>query len=240
MDQPTVSVGTMFDLFSKDERWARKVVIVGACILIPFVGPFQLIGYGKRCYQHLQEGNADLPTPSLGEDIGGGFKVWLLRALNVFPAVLLLVGCAAGCAFGGAAAGTAVAAAGSGSEGGEAAGGIGALLMMVSMVGGYGMFLLGVLVLGVLSVDLTRRLYNGESFPLFAPGASLGAIRRSPGAFVMTWLGLMLAGVISSLGVILCYVGLLFTAPLGVALSARVLAQWDAVVKANLPAEEWY
>lgn len=236
MDRPTVSLGSMFDLFSADPAWMRKIGTVGACTLIPLVGIFQTLGYGKRCYQHLQAGNADLPEPSLGEDIGAGFKTWLLTFLNIFPAVLLLMGCWAGCSFGAAFGGAGLGAATSGDSGEPGA--LGGIVVLVGMLGGYAVLLFGALVIGVLSVDLSRRLYNDESFPMFAPGASFGAIKRNPGAFVMTWLGLFIARMIGSMGVILCYVGVLLTLPLGMALSARVLAQWDKVVKATTPAEE--
>ena len=238
MDQPTVSLGSMFDLFANDEAWMRKTLTVGACVLIPIVGIFQVLGYARRAYQHMQAGNTDLPEPSLGEDIGGGFKTWLLTLLNIMPAAMLLGGCWAGCAFGSVAVGGGLAAATSG-DGGDA-GPLGGLVMMAGMLGGYAVLFVGVLLIGVLSVDLTRRLYNDESFPLFSPGASLGAIKRNPGAFLMTWLGLFISRMIGGIGVILCYVGIFLTMPLGMVLSARVLAQWDKVVKANAPAEELY
>ncbi len=60
MDTPTVSLGSMFDLFSADPAWMRKIGTVGACTLIPLVGIFQTLGYGKRCYQHVQAGK--IPT----------------------------------------------------------------------------------------------------------------------------------------------------------------------------------
>lgn len=238
MDQPTVSIGSMFEVFSSDANWMRKLGTVGACVLIPLVGVFQVIGYGKRCYQHARAGNTDLPEPSLGEDIGAGFKTWLLSLLNVLPAGMLLGGCWAGCAFGGGGAGVALAAA-IGGEDGEG-GALGGMVMMVAMLGSYAVLFIGAFLLGILTIDMTRRLYNEESFPLFSPGASIGAIKRNPGAFVMTWVGLFVARLLGSLGVIACYVGILLTMPIGIAMSARILSQWDAVVKASTPPEEVY
>jgi hypothetical protein len=240
MDQPSVSIGTMFDLFGNDEAWMRKALTVGACTLIPIVGIFQVLGYGKRVYQHAQAGNKDLPEPSLGEDIGGGFKTWLLMLLNIFPALLILMGCGMGCAFGSAIGGTGIAAALGGGDSGDggAGGALGGMVMLVGVFGSYALILLGALFIGIISIDLTRRIYNDESFPMFSPGASIGAIKRNPGAFLMTWLGMFLARILGAVGVVLCYIGVFLTMPIGMALSARVLAQWDAVVKANQPADE--
>jgi hypothetical protein len=151
---------------------------------------------------------------------------------------MLLGGCWAGCAFGGGGAGVALAAA-IGGEDGEG-GALGGMVMMVAMLGSYAVLFIGAFLLGILTIDMTRRLYNDESFPLFSPGASIGAIKRNPGAFVMTWIGLFVARLLGSLGVIACYIGILLTMPIGIAMSARILSQWDAVVKASAPPEEVY
>ena len=235
-NSPSVNIGDAFAVFSEDPDWVKKVAIVGACMLIPFVGPFQAGGYFHRAFEHAKAGNKGLPEPQLGADIGTGFFDWLKTLGNFLPYALLNVAIGGGCIGGAVVLGAAAGAAGSDDPG--AAGGMGILLGMVGAIFGYGWIILSSLVMGVLSIDVTRRIFSGENFPMFSPGASLGAIKRSPGAFLMTWLGLFLCGLIGGLGIILCYVGALFTLPLSMVLRARILAQWDAVVLANQPPAE--
>ncbi|MSQ03721.1 MAG: DUF4013 domain-containing protein, partial [Myxococcales bacterium] len=215
----SVSIGDAFAVFSEDPDWMKKVAIVGACRLIPVVGSFQALGYFHRVFEHARQGNKGLPDPALGDNIGVGFFDWLKDIGNLFPVVLLNLAIGVGCILGsfmlGAAAG------GAGSDDPGAAGGMGVLFGMVGALFGYGWILLSSLLVGVLAIDLTRRIFCGENFPLLSPGATLGAIKRSPGAFFMTWLGLWICGIIGGIGFALCFVGVLFTMPLSFVLRAR-------------------
>ncbi len=233
---PSVNIGNAFAVFSEDPDWMKKVAIVGACMLIPFVGVFQALGYFHRVFEHARAGEKGLPDPALGADLGTGFFDWLKNLGNLLPVMLLNIMIGGGCILGCVLVGGAVGAAGGDDSG--AAGGIGVLFGMVGAIFGYGWILLSSMFVGVLGIDITRRIFCGENFPIFSPGASLGAIKRSPGAFLMTWLGLFICGLIGGLGVIACYVGVLFTMPLSFVLRARILAQWDAVVAANQPSTE--
>lgn len=236
----TINFGAPFAIFREDPDWMKKVAIVAVCILIPLVGAFQLVGYGHRCYAHARAGEKGLPNPVLGEDIGTGFFDWLKMLGNIFPVMILMWAVVFGCMFGGTMLGTLVAGAGGaagGPDSGAAAagGGIGAIIMMVSMLGGYLAIFVFAFFFGLLAIDMTRRIYNGETFPMFSPSGTIGAIKRAPMAFVMTWLLLMLSGMIGSLGIIVCYVGILATLPLATVLRALSLAEWDRVVKATTP-----
>ncbi|GDX82105.1 hypothetical protein LBMAG42_39160 [Deltaproteobacteria bacterium] len=235
-ETPSVNIGEAFSIFSEEPSWMKKSAIVGLCVLIPIAGPFQLLGYQHRCYDHAKAGNKGMPDASLGEDIGVGFFDWLKNIGNMFPMVIVIMTVFFGCSFGPALlAGGAQAA--SGSDEPNALVGIVALMGVVM---GYGFLFVASLFVGIMAIDMNRRIYNGETFPLFSPGATIGAIKRSPGAFVMAWLGMMLAGLVGALGIILCYFGALITIPLSFAIRTKVLAQWDAVVQANMPAEVQY
>lgn len=234
----TFNFGAPFALFSEDPDWMKKLGLVGVCVLIPLVGLFQLIGYTRRAYAHARAGEKGLPDPSLGEDIGAGFFDYLKVLANVFPMVLLLMTVIGGCMFGGTMVGTLIAGAGGASgsdDAAGAAGAVGGLVMMVSMLGGYLLIFVAAFFFGILQIDMMRRIFNGETLPLFSPSVTIGAIRRAPVAFLMTWLSLLVAGMVGSSGIILCYVGVLLTLPIGIALRARTLAEWDRVVQATAP-----
>lgn len=231
-----LALGNAFAVTSEDPEWTGKVLTVGACMLIPLVGPFQALGYRRRVFLHAQAGGQGLPAPALGEDIVEGFKTALVTMLNVLPMSLALVGCFFGCTF----VPTLVVAGGAAATGMDSDNPLPGLLILVSSLGGYAVLFIGALLLGVLQVDLGRRIYNGEMMPILSPGASIRAVKKNPGAFMMTWLGMLGAGFLGGIGVILCYIGALFTMPLGYSIAARVLAQWDAIVKAGESDEPLY
>lgn len=234
-ETPSVNIGEAFSVFSEEPSWMKKSLIVGLCVLIPIAGPFQLLGYQHRCYDHAKAGHKGMPDSSLGEDIGVGFFDWLKTLGNMFPMMIVILTVFFGCAFGPALlAGGAVGASGSESE---EAGALVGIVALMGVVMGYGFLFVAVTFVSILGIDMNRRIYNGETFPMFSPGGTLGAIKRSPGAFVMAWLGMVLAGLVGALGIILCYFGALLTIPLSFAIRTRVMAQWNAVVQANMPAE---
>lgn len=229
-----IALGDAFAVTS-DARWMSKVLTVGACTLIPLVGIFQLLGYEERNYRHAQEGGEGLPDPKLGEDIVAGFMMWLKSIANMLPMLLVTLGCFFGCTF----VPTLVVAGGASAAGVDQDNPLPAVVMMVSMLFSYAGLFVGSLLIGVLSLDFTRRLFNGESLPVLSPGASFRAIRRNMGPFLLTWFGSMGAGFVGSIGVIVCYVGMLATLPVSMVIRGRLLAQWDAVVKASEPGEEF-
>lgn len=231
-ETPSVNIGEALSIFSEEPSWFKKSAIVGLCVLIPIAGPFQLLGYQHRCYDHAKAGYKGMPDSALGEDIGVGFFDWLKIIGNTLPMMIVILTVFFGCAI----APGMVAVGGQAAAGNDDTGGIAAVVMMLGVVVAYAFLFVASIFVGVMSIDMNRRIYNGETFPLFSPGATIGAIKRSPGAFVMAWLGMMLAGLLGALGVIACYFGALITIPLSYAIRTKVLAQWDAVVRANMPA----
>jgi hypothetical protein len=223
--KPSVNIGAAVSSVTSDPAWIKKCLISGVCILIPLVGPFQFAGYHKRVYAAARDGEAEMPSPSLGEDIGAGFRA-LLVAVNLLLPMSLFLGVGFGCMGG---VGVGVAAIGSAVDGQDPSP-IWGLLMMLGMIVGYGIIILGSLLVGLVGMDVSRRIYNGESFPIFSIGRTLTAIKMNFGAYFMTWLGMFLLNMLAPLGAILCYVGLFATAPIASVMRAKLLAQWDAVV----------
>ena len=91
-----------------------------------------------------------------------------------------------------------------------------------------------VLMLGyqVLMPDLLRRIFRGETTVILSLGRSIDAIKRQPTPYAVAFVGIMLAQIVGSVGVMFCFVGLVLTYPLSLLVLSHVLAQWDRIAGA--------
>jgi hypothetical protein len=110
-------------------------------------------------------------------------------------------------------------------------------LGLLFTVFGYLVVFAGSLLVLPLLPELLRRGFRGEALPLLRPGPSLAAMRAGGGDAVLAVFGLVLAQMVGGLGLSLCWFGVFLTLPLGLAIAAHVIAQWDARVEALLGPE---
>jgi len=196
----------------------------GLVLLIPIAGFLALFGWSRKIYERAQAGERSLPDLDIGTEVSHGIPplVAMLNTLIItLPMVFLMWAMIAVVGIGGGAIGSL----------GDEAAGIAGILMIVVMLGVQLMFMVGIFVVQAFIPEIQRRGYNGEMGPLFSPKASIVAIKGNPKAYLMTFLGLFVANFIGSIGAFACYVGMFVTLPFGHAMSAHILAQWDAIVR---------
>ena len=61
-----------------DKDWIKKILLMGVFMIIPIVGPFNLLGYVKAVYDNRKAGKTELPDAGLGY-IGAGFWIFVAR-----------------------------------------------------------------------------------------------------------------------------------------------------------------
>lgn len=222
--RPKVDLGLALQGMTSDPDWMKSCGTMGLLLLVPIVGPLVMFGWLRRIYDAARAGDFhSLPPPEPGPDMSRGlpviaamfnlalpvmvlgFGVWFLALLmSLFGAALQ-----------------------------DLVGGSDLIALAMGLVGGLVWLCMMVVILAVnvLMPEVQRRGMNGEMLPLLQPRASIRALARDPGAYVTVLIGLFLANLVGSLGVFACYVGMFFTIPLSLTVVARLLAQWDAVVR---------
>lgn len=200
--------------------WWRPALIAGCCLFIPMVGPMIPFGWQKRCFEAAKAGQP-LPDVDFMLDLTAGLKIFIGLFISIFGMIMgLMLGC--GLPIG-------LIAGGLGASGEDDAAGVVALVG-----GGLGYLLFFVVILGFNLVvpDLLRREFKGELVPAFSPGATFRALRAAPGAYGMVLVGLFLTQFVAQFGIILCFVGVIFTATWAYAVIAHLLAQFDTIADA--------
>jgi len=194
-----MDIGKAFGFVFDDENWIVKVLVGGVLSLIPFVGPILMYGYGLELMENVIKGRPR-PLPEW-DDWGGklvkGIMYLVISFVYAIPIVLL------GFCFGLLMTGLGVA------EAEEAANVVGSLGGVC--FGGFAL-LYGILLTLALPPAIGRYLETGELGTAFRLGEVFALVRDNIGAWIIALVLTWLAGLIASLGIILCFVGLLFTA----------------------------
>lgn len=195
-----MDIGKAFSFVFEDERWVSKVLIGGLLSIVPILN-FVVLGYSLKTAQNVAQGNPR-PLPEW-DDFGGHFMRglhWLVVYLvYLLPALILyfLFFCV-------------LAAAGGAADRGRDDGAAGA----IGLLGLCLMPIVFLLALGgaVLSfAALARYIATNKLSEAFKFSEVIATVRGDLGTWFMLLLVVILAGFVSSLGVIGCGIGVIFT-----------------------------
>jgi hypothetical protein len=207
----------MFD----DENWIKKILIGGVVSLIPIVD-FAAIGYLIQVIRNVRDGQ---PTPlpewdQFGKYFMDGLWVFLIVLVYMIPILLLL------CLqlVGGAVA--------TGAKNESAANAFGIVSACFSCLMGLWGLLVGIVIPAV----LVRYAEVGEFMAGFRFGEVFSVITSNVGSYVIVLLLIWVASFIGELGVIVCIVGIIFTAFWANLVSGNLLGQLAAQYRQSQPA----
>ena len=194
-----MDVGKAFSFVFEDENWIVKLLIGGVLSLIPFVGVILLYGYGLELMQNVIQ-SRPRPLPDWDDWEGKlvkGIMYIVIGLVYALPIIVLSV-----------CFGLLLAALGAA----EAEGAVNLVGSLGGLCFGGLAFLYGILMTLALPPAYGRYLETGELGAAFRFGQVFALVRNNIGgwliALVLTWL----AGLIAGFGLILCLVGVLFTA----------------------------
>lgn len=179
-----------------DPEWVKKILLGGVITLIPLVGGFVVYGYTLEVARRVYLDDPQ-PLPEWGEDFGGMLVRGLILYLAMFVWLLpffVLYGVAVGIG----------AAIGSANESLGAAVGI--------IIGILVTILLIVWVVAFLPLIIARYAVEGRFGAMFEVGAMLTEARLAGSALLFFFLVVIIASFISMLGIIACFIGVIFTA----------------------------
>ena len=190
-----MDIGSSFSYMFKDEDWIKKILIGGVVGFIPIVN-FASIGYMVQIIRNVRDGQA-LPLPEWDE-FGKLFMdgLWVFLIFLVWSIPIILVACLQG-------VGTALIA----DANQDAANAYGIVSACFTCV----IVLWALVVAAVSPAILVRFAEVGEFVTGFQFSEILDVIRDNVGNYIIVILLIWLAGLIASLGVILCVIGVIFT-----------------------------
>lgn len=87
-----MNFGKAFTYIFDDKEWFDKLIVPVLVSLIPIIGTFALMGYTLRTVKNVIQNEVDpLPRFQFGEDLGRGFRFFLIGLVYSLP-ILLAVG----------------------------------------------------------------------------------------------------------------------------------------------------
>jgi hypothetical protein len=194
-----MDIGKAFGFATKDESWLTKVLVGGLVSLIPFIGQFVVSGYSLRVAKNVAQGQERvLPEWNEFSDfLTRGFLAWVIQLVyflpfglfyGIFVALITIPAAAA-------------------AESGADAGAAGALVLCLAPL----MLILALACSMAAFSAVARYVVTDQLSEAFKFGEVFASLRQNLGTFAMLIAVAFLAGLVASLGLIACGVGILFT-----------------------------
>ncbi len=213
-----MDIGKAFTYVFEDPNWIMKVLIGGIVLFIPIVD-FAVIGYMLTTLKNVADGQSQ-PLPEWG-DFGNHFMKGLYAFIGVLVYFLpmILIWC---CVFLFTFAGSAVAGS-AGRNGGDAIGGlVGIVILCLQCIMG-----LYALVAGLtIWAPMTRFAMSANQLSLFWDfRGTFDFVSKNVANYIIALLLAWVASFVAGFGVILCFVGVLFTSFWANLVSAHLFGQ---------------
>ncbi|KPL78956.1 hypothetical protein ADN00_03405 [Ornatilinea apprima] len=202
--------GLPFTYAFQDSDWFKKIALAGAVSLIPIIGQIFLLGWGLEIARRVINNDPNpLPDLDFGNQLGLGFKAWVVSLVYAIPMFILTIPSSLISAF-------------AGSNGDDTMLTVMAVLSictgLVSVI--YGLLMGFVLPAAYGRVAMTNTIGAGLKF-----GEVFAMVKKAPMAFLIALLGSIVAGLIAPLGLIACVVGVVVTGAFSVAVLGHFYGQ---------------
>jgi hypothetical protein len=199
-----------FSYVFQDPDWIKKLAVIALVTLIPVVGWFVLLGWSLEVTRHvIQRDPTPLPNVRFGEQLGHGFRGFLVGLVYAIPVILLQLPIILATSL-------------SGNLDADVAG---TLVAVVSVCCGGLIFIYAICLAVILPAAYANFVAQNRVGAGLKLGEIFGLLRAAPGAYLFVLLGSILAGFVASLGTILCVVGVLLTAAYAQAVMGHLYGQ---------------
>ena len=205
--------GKAFSFAFEDPDWLKKLGIGALLMIIPFIGWLVVAGWGIEITKRvIQRDPQPLPDWSdFGGNLMKGLQVFVISLVYSLPVVLVNI-CQQGVTL-------------YGQQGNTSDETMVTVLMVVGICFGCVSFIYSIFLGFVLPAALGNFAATGQMSAGFRFGEVFGMVRAVPVAYLLALLGGFVASLIASLGVILCVIGILFTAVYAYTINAHLYGQ---------------
>jgi len=198
----------------RDPEWVTKILVIGLIYLIPIVGPINGIGWMLGSLDRLRAGEERLAPANLTH-LGRGARVFVVEL--VYALILVAVGLLLYIP------GVTIAIQQNHGQGNPALIAVALLLNL----GAFGVFTLGSLALTFMLPAVILATDGGGIGAGLRIGDVLARSRANPTNTLIAGLMLIAASFVSSLGVIACGIGIVFTAAYSLAMQAWIIHSFE-------------
>lgn len=190
-----MNFGLAFGYIFKDQDWFKKLLVAVLCSLIPLIGWFVVLGWAAKVAKNVIKGDAEnaLPALDFGENLKDGFVLFVVSLVYLLPFLLFVALFATLMAL----------------FGNQISDGMAAVAMLLYLVG------IAVLVLPlvfILPAAWANYLGKGRFAAAFNFKEIFGMFKVSFGSWLLMFLAEIMCDTISSSGILVCFVGVAFTA----------------------------
>jgi len=207
-----MNFGQAFTYVFEDPDWAKKVLIPALIGLIPLIGQLFLIGWMLDITRRVIEQNPrPLPELDFGRQLGEGFKGFVIGLVYAIPIIILDIPIII----------VSVLMSNENMDPNTA----GPLVTVVSLCCGGLILLYSILMAFLLPAALGKFAASGNLSAGLRFQEVFGLLRAAPGAYLMVFLGVIVAGFIAGLGSIACGIGVLATIAYAQAIMGHLYGQ---------------
>lgn len=203
--------GKAFTFAFEDKDWLKKIGIAGLVMLIPIIGQLTVAGWALEITRRVTQGDPEtLPDWSaFGDYLVKGLKLFVISLVYALPIILISVCANLPVMFLQDSSDETMI----------------TLISVISVCVSCVVSLLGIALGFILPAALAKFAVTGEIGAAFRFSEVFALVRAAPVAYLLVLLGSIIAGLIASLGVILCVIGVIFTAALAYAIQGHLWGQ---------------
>lgn len=203
-----MDIGLAFSFPFQDEEWVTKLILVGVILIIPVLGIILALGWTLAITRAVIRGEAKplVGLSDFADLLTLGFKAFLISLIYALPIVVLSV------PFGFISSLIE-------SESAQA------LVAIVSLCFSCFSLLYGLALAFIYPAAFAELAANDDLGVALNPSHIFGLVRKAPNAYVLTFLATLAAGFLAGLGVLLCFVGVLFTSAYAYAVYGHLYGQ---------------
>ena len=203
-----MDIGLAFSFPFQDKDWVKKLILASVILLIPVLGIIVVLGWTLAITRNVIQGEAE-PLADWSDFAGFltlGFKGFLVSLVYALPIIVISIpfGIFAGLVD---------------DQSAEA------LIAFVSICFSCFSILYGVILAFIYPAAMGELAANDDLGAALNPARIFGLIRKAPNVYILTFLATIGAGFLSGLGVLLCFVGVLFTSAYAYAVYGHLFGQ---------------
>jgi len=203
-----MDIGLAFSFPFQDKDWVKKLILTSVILLIPILGIIVVFGWTLAITRNVIQGEAE-PLADWSDFAGFltlGFKGFLVSLVYALPLIVISIpfGIFAGLVD---------------DQSAEA------LIAFASICFSCFSILYGVILAFIYPAAMGELAANDDLGAALNPAHIFGLIRKAPNVYILTFLATIGAGFLSGMGVLLCFVGVLFTSAYAYAVYGHLFGQ---------------
>ena len=200
--------GLAFSFPFQDPDWVKKLAIAAVIGVIPLIGQIAVLGWTIMLAKRVIAGE-EHPMPDweeAGEIFTAGLKAFVIGFVYALPVLVIMFPASLVSLF---------------DNSGDSISILEVAMICLSCF----MSLYGLLISLVWPAAAGELAANDDLGAALNPGRILRLVQAAPGAYIIVFLGVIAAGIVASFGIVLCFVGVLFTAAYAYAIQGHLIGQ---------------